>query len=125
MRIHGPERLAGQGLDPEQEESGNRAILALLSDPEVAAQMDLVFTWRAGEEGAPGAYEVWSARGLVRFRRVLRVDGALDFEVVEQVGENPLANQDPHALRTLAEEKAAAAASGFEADDAARRFIAP
>jgi hypothetical protein len=125
MRVLGPERLGGQGLDPEQEESGNRAILALLADPEVAAQMDLVLTWRAGEGDAPGAYEVWSARGLVRFRRVLTDDGRIDFELLEVVGENPLARQDPHALRTLAEEKAAAAASGFSADDAARRFIAP
>jgi hypothetical protein len=125
MRILGPERLGGQGLDPEQEESGNRAILALLADPEVAGQMDLVLTWRAGEGGEPGAYEVWSARGLVRFRRVLGPDGRIDFELLEVVGENPIANQDPHALRTLAEEKAAAAASGFEAEDAARRFVAP
>jgi len=126
MQTLGPERLAGQGLDPEQEESGNRAILALLRDPEVAAQMDLVLTWRAGEGGEPGAYEVWSARGLVRFRRVLREpDGRIDFEVIEVVGENPVANQDPHALRSVAEEKAAAAASGFDAEDPARRFIAP
>ena len=33
---HGPERPGGQGLDPNQEESGNRAILALLTDPERA-----------------------------------------------------------------------------------------
>jgi hypothetical protein len=125
MRILGPERLAGQGLDPEQEESANRAILALLTDPEVAEQMDLVLTWRAGEGEEPGAYEVWSARGLVRFRRLLRDDGEIGFEVIEVVGENPIANQDPHALRTLAEEKAAARASGFEVDDPARRFIAP
>ena len=125
MRILGPERLAGQGLDPEQEESGNRAILALLQDPEVAAQMDLVLTWRAGEGEEPGAYEVWSARGLVRFRRLLRDDGGIDYELLEVLGENPIANQDAHALRTLAEERAAAAASGFSADDAARRFIAP
>jgi hypothetical protein len=125
MRIHGPERLGGQGLDPEQEESGNRAILALLADAEVASHTDLVLTWRAGEGGEPGAYEAWSARGLVRFRRALADDGRLGFEVIEVVGENPLANQDPHALRTLAEEKRAAAVSGFSADDAARRFIAP
>jgi phosphonoacetate hydrolase len=125
MRIHGPERLGGQGLDPEQEESGNRAILALLADPEVAEQMDLVLTWRAGEGDEPGAYEAWSARGLVRFRRVLGRDGRIGFEVIEVVGENPLANQDPHALRTLAEEQAAAAASGFSAADSARRFVAP
>ena len=125
MRILGPERLGGQGLDPEQEEAGNRAILALLRDPEVAGQMDLVLTWRAGEGDAPGAYEIWSARGLVRFQRVLRDDGRIGFEVLEVIGENPVANQDPHALRTLAEEQAAAAASGFSADDPARRFVAP
>src|SRR5687768_15864641 len=125
MRIHGPERPGGQGLDLEQEESGNRAILALLADPEVAAQTDLVLTWRAGEGGEPGAYEAWSARGLVRFRRVLGDDGRLGFDVIEVVGENPLANQDPHALRTVDEERAAAAASGFSAEDPARRFIAP
>jgi hypothetical protein len=125
MRIHGPERPGGQGLDAEQEESGNRAILALLQDPEVAAQMDLVLTWRAGAGDEPGAYEVWSARGLVRFRRGIGADGRLGFEVIEVVGENPLANQDPHALRTLGEEQAAAAASGFDAEDPARRFIAP
>lgn len=125
MRILGPERLGGQGLDPEQEESGNRAIFALLADPDVAEQMDLVLTWRAGEGEKPGAYEAWSARGLVRFRRVLDDAGRIGFEVLEVVGENPLANQDPHALRTLAEERAAAAASGFSADDPARRFVAP
>jgi hypothetical protein len=125
MRIHGPERLAGQGLDAEQEESGNRAIHALLADPKIGEQVDLVLTWRAGENGAPGAYEIWSARGLVRFQRVIGDDGALGFEVLEVVGENPVANQDPLALATLAEEKRAAAAGGFDADNAARRFIAP
>jgi hypothetical protein len=125
MRIHGPERLAGQGLDPEQSESGNRAIHALLADPKIGAQVDLVLTWRAGENGAEGAYEIWSARGLVRFQRVIRDDGSLGFEVLEVVGENPVASQDSLALATLAEEKRAAAASGFDAEDAARRFIAP
>lgn len=129
MEILGPERLRDQGLDPEQEESGNRAILALLSDPEVADQMDLVATYRRGESegegGEPGAYEVWAARGMVRFRRLLRDDGSLEFQVVEQIGENPIGNQDPHALRTIAEEKEAARLSGFDPEDPARRFIAP
>ncbi len=124
MAIHGPERLGGQGLDREQEESGNRAILALLADAPVASQTDLVLTWRAGDDEA-GAYEAWSARGLVRFQRHRRDDGRLEFEVLEVVGENPLANQDPAALRTVAQEKEAAAASGFDADDPGRRFIAP
>jgi len=125
MREYGPERLQGQGLDPEQAESGNRAILALLADAEVAEQTDLVLTWRAGENGESGAYEAWSARGVVRFRRLLADDGTIGFEVIEVARENPLEVQDVHALRTLEEEKAAAAASGFDAEDPARRFIAP
>ena len=51
MQIHGPERLADQGLGLEQEESGNRAIAAMLADAEVVDQMDLVLTWRAGRDG--------------------------------------------------------------------------
>ena len=35
MNTFGPERLGGRGLDRNQEESGNRALLALLTDPEV------------------------------------------------------------------------------------------
>jgi hypothetical protein len=124
MRIHGPERLAGQGLDSEQTESGNRAIHALLTDPGVGEQVDLVFTWR-GDDAADGAYEVWSARGMVRFRRLIDDDGSLAFEVLETVGVNPVANQDGLALATLAAECDAARSGGFDADDPARRFIAP
>jgi hypothetical protein len=124
MRIHGPERLAGQGLDSEQTESGNRAIHALLTDPGVGEQVDLVFTWR-GDDPADGAYEVWSARGMVRFRRLIADDGSLAFEVLETVGVNPVANQDGLALATLAAECDAARSGGFDADDPARRFIAP
>ena len=122
-RPFGPERPGGQGLDPQQEESGNRAILALLTDPPVCDQVDLVITWRGAADDPAGAYEVWSRRGLVRFRRVVRENGSLDFELLEVLGENPIANQDPARLRSLTEEKAAALASGFEADDPARRFI--
>jgi len=125
VKILGPERLRGQGLDPEQEESGNRAILALLSDPEVADQMDLVATYRSEEGDEPGAYEVWAARGMVRFRRLCRDDGSLDYQIIERIGENPIGRQDPDALRTIAEEKEAARLSGFDAEDPARRFIAP
>ena len=44
--ILGPERPGGQGLDHNQEESGNRAILALLLDPDVHDHVDLVITCR-------------------------------------------------------------------------------
>ncbi len=123
MAIHGPERLAGQGLDLEQEESGNRAIAALLTDPETRDTVDLVLTWR--DDDAGGAYEAWSRRGLVRFRREVGEDGGFTFPVIEVVGQNPIENQDPFALRTQADEAAAAEASGFDGADPARRFVAP
>jgi len=125
MKIHGPERLVDQGLGPEQEESGNRAIAALLADDGVADQMDLVLTFRAGREGEEGAYEVWSARGMVRFQRYLDEAHGLHFEVLETLGVNPLADQDPHSLRSVEEEMEAARASGFDPGDPAGRFIAP
>ncbi len=124
MRVHGPERLAGQGLDPQQSESGDRAIAVLLTDPVVGPQVDLVLTWR-GDDPQNGAYEAWSARGMVRFRRWADDHGGLHFEVLEVVGTNPLEQQDPLALNSVALERAAAAASGFSADDPTRRFIAP
>jgi len=119
MRIHGPERPGGQGLDANQEESGNRAILALLTDPDVRDQVDLVITQR------DDAYEVWAARGMIRFQRLLRDDGALAYEIVEQIGENPIARQDHRAVASIAEELAAAARSGHPTEDPNRAFIEP
>ncbi|MGH7865993.1 MAG: alkaline phosphatase family protein, partial [Candidatus Binataceae bacterium] len=118
-REHGPERLGGQGLDQNQHESGDRTILSLLGEPPAAEQTDLVSTWR------DGAYEVWSRRGMVRFKRYAAETGALSFDVVEQIGENPVANQDPCAVSTLAEELAAAALSGNPGDDANCAYIEP
>ena len=135
MQIWGPERAGGQGLDANQEESGNRAILALLTDPETRDLVDLVLTFRRegrdpenGEFDAgadEGAYEVWSRRGMVRFRRYLSPEGQLEFEVIETLGEDPIANRDASALRTVAEEVAAALASKRGTQDATMRFIAP
>lgn len=119
MRIHGPERPGGQGLDRNQEESGNRAILALLTDAEVRDQVDLVITHR------DDAYEVWSARGLVRFIRVLRDDGGFSYDVVEQLGENPIGRQDHRAIVSIAEELGASARSGHPTEDPNRAFIEP
>jgi hypothetical protein len=129
----GPERPAGQGIGPAQEQSAARVIRQLLTDPVVGEQVDLVLCHRQGDEGNPsagagdgqGQYEAWARRGMVCFRRVIDASGALDFELLEVRGENPLANQDPHALCNLDQERAAAKASGFDADDPSRRFIAP
>ncbi len=117
-RIAGPERPGGQGLDANQEESGNRAIVALLTDPVRGPQNDLVITYR------DGAYEVWAKRGMIRFQRFYAEDG-YGYRIVEQIGENPIASQDPTALATLAEELEAAAKSGYSGTDPARAFVEP
>lgn len=129
----GPERPRGQGLGPHQRASGDRAIEALLCDPEIEGQVDLVITWRQGADeavpeaessgAATGAYEVWARRGMVRFERLRDEHGRLHFRVVEEIGENPLGRQDPHALRSVALERQAAAAAGHDAEDPGRRFI--
>lgn len=114
-----PERPGGQGLDPNQFESGDRTILTLLTEPPAAGHVDLVATCREG------IYEVWARRGMIRFRRLADGAGRLQFEIVEQIGENPIANQDPFALATIEEELSAAAASGFATSDPNRCFIEP
>lgn len=116
--VLGPERQGGQGLDHNQEESGNRTILALLRDPQVADQMDLVITCR------DQAYEVWAARGMVRFER-RTANGRPEFAVIEQIGANPIADQRHTAVASCAEELAAAAASGHPTGDVNRAFIEP
>lgn len=116
--ILGPERPSGQGLDRNQEESGNRVILSLLHDPEVCEQVDLVITCR------DHTYEVWATRGMVRFQRWLR-QGRVEFTIVEQIGDNPIADQRHTAIATCAEELQAAALSGHPSGDVNRAFIEP
>lgn len=116
--VHGPERPGGQGLDAHQEESGNRAIAALLLDPGTAEHNDLVITHR------DGAYEVWARRGMVRFQR-LDDGGRQHFHIVEQIGENPIADQRHDAVATCADELHAAAASGHPTGDVNRAFLEP
>jgi len=116
---HGPERRGGQGLDRNQFESGDRAILALLKDTRAAEEVDLVATFR------DGAYEVWSRRGMVRFKRFVDASGALEFKIVEQIGENPIANQDPFAVASIDEELEAARRSGNPSDDPNRAYFEP
>jgi hypothetical protein len=118
-REHGPERRGGQGLDPHQYDSGDATILALLAETPAADFVDLAITWRAD------AYEVWSRRGMIRFKRFADDRGALSFEVVEQIGENPIANQDPFIVSTIGEELDAAARSGNETDDPNRAYFEP
>jgi hypothetical protein len=118
-REHGPERRGGQGLDPHQYDSGDATILALLAETPAADFVDLAITWRAD------AYEVWSRRGMIRFKRFADEHGTLSFEVVEQVGENPIANQDPFIVSTIDEELDAAARSGNPTDDPNRAYFQP
>jgi phosphonoacetate hydrolase len=120
-REHGPERRGGQGLDPHQYDSGDATILALLAETPAADFVDLAITWRANEN----AYEVWSRRGMIRFKRFADDRGALSFQVLEQIGENPIANQDPFIVATIAEELDAAARSGNRTDDPNRAYFEP
>ncbi len=115
----GPERPGGQGLDEHQGESGERAIRLLLTDPVVGPQTDLVITWR------DGAYEVWAARGMIRFVRSYAPAGGYEYTVIEQIGKNPIERQDPRALATVDEELAASRASGFATDDANTAYVEP
>src|SRR5579862_575009 len=114
----GPERPGGQGLDPHQYDSGDATILAMLADAP-AAHVDLAITWRAD------AYEVWSRRGMIRFKRYADDHGALSFDVIEQIGENPIENQDPFIVATIADELDAAARSGNRTDDPNRAYFEP
>ena len=118
-RIAGPERLRGQGLDANQEESGNRAIVALLTDPVRGDQTDLAITYR------DEAYEVWAKRGMVRFVRFFDSASGYGYRIIEQIGENPIENQDPTALATLAEELEAGARSGNSGTEPAQSFVEP
>jgi hypothetical protein len=113
------ERPGGQGLDANQEESGNKAIYLLLSDPVIGQQTDFVATYR------DGAYEVWAKRGMVRFHRIFGAGGGYEYDVIETVGENPVANQDPLAVATIEEELEAARRSGHPTDDPNKAFIEP
>ncbi|MHB8378247.1 MAG: alkaline phosphatase family protein, partial [Dehalococcoidia bacterium] len=115
----GPERLAGQGLDEHQCESGDRAIRILLTDPVVGPQTDFVITCR------DGAYEVWARRGMVRFERRYAAAGGYEYRIVEQIGEDPIEGQDPRALATIDEEVAASMASGFAGDDPNAAYVEP
>ncbi len=47
------------------------------------------------------------------------------YRIVERIGEDPIANQDPTALATLAEELAAGERSGYSGTDPARAFVEP
>jgi hypothetical protein len=119
-RIALPERLAGQGLDEHQYESGDRAIHAILTDATAGPQTDLVITYR------DGAYEVWAARGMIRFERLFAANGkGFEYRVIEQIGENPIAEQDYRALATIDEELAASKASGFPGVDPNVAYVEP
>jgi hypothetical protein len=116
---YGPERMAGQGLDPNQYQSGDRTIAALLSQSPAREHTDLVTTWR------DGAYEAWATRGMIRFKRYSDEAGNLHFEVIEQIGDNPIANQDSFAVSTIEDELRAAAASDHPTEDPNLAFLEP
>ena len=82
-------------LAPEREADAEAA-LGILTDSALEPIVDMVLLAR------DGAYEARSADGMVRFRR----DDNGDYEVVEESGANPLADQSPHAFTPLEDELA-------------------
>lgn len=94
----GPERPGGQGLDQNQEESGNLAIHKLLTSDDGRAWTDFVASARHATDGS-WTYEAWALRGMVRWIRRYAPSGRYEYEVVESLGENPIADQDFRALR--------------------------
>ena len=114
----GPERPGGQGLDANQEESGNRAIFELLASDDGRAWTDFVATCRTGPDGI-FAYEAWAKRGMVRWVRRHAEDGGYEYDIIETHGENPLERQDPRALSTFAEEIAA----GSDSSDPEHAYV--
>ncbi len=62
---------------------------------------------------------------MVRFVRRYAAEGGYSYNIIEQVGENPIADQDPTLLSTMAEELEAAAQSGHSKTDPAKAFIEP
>lgn len=117
--LAGLERPGGQGLDSNQEESGNLAILKLLTTEDGRAWTDFVATVRVATDGST-VYEAWALRGMVRWVRRFSTSG-YEYEVVEVVGENPLERQDHRSLSALADELAA----GRHTDDPQGTFIEP
>ena len=114
----GPERLAGQGLDPNQHASGNTAIAHLLTSEQGRAWTDFVATYRVEADGS-GAYEAWSRRGMARWQRRIGSDGHYEYLLLDVEDENPLRNQDPFALSTIESELAA----GFSPLNPERAFV--
>ncbi len=115
----GPERLVGQGLDPNQRESGDRAIHAIFTDAKAGPETDLVITFR------DCAYEVWAKRGMIRFQRFYAEAGGYDYRIIEQIGDNPIANEDYTAIATIDEELSASKASGFPGIEPNTAYVEP
>ena len=113
-----PVLLRGQGLAVHQEESGNLAILKLLTSREGRQWTDFVATMRVDGDGRC-AYEAWAARGMVRWVRVRDGAGGYDYHVVDVEGENPIERQNPFALSTFDDEIAA----GGGPEDVMRAFV--
>ena len=91
-----------QGLQDHQVDLFEQALPYLRADEHVA----MVVTARRGVGGAV-RYEVYSGgaveEGMIAFERQAGEGAAPEFEIIEEQGVNPLANDDPGALSTYEE----------------------
>ncbi len=63
---------------------------------------------------------------MIRFQRFYAADGhGYEYRVIEQIGDNPVANQDRKALATIDDELAASKASGFPGVDPNTAYVEP
>jgi hypothetical protein len=109
-----PLHAGTQGISPAQAPSADRLIDRMLEEPDV----DFTSTWRQAQQ----LYEIRSATGTVDFQRVVDANGVLSYPIVKQVGTNPVANQDPTVLATLADQVAAAGGPNLPVPDANTTF---
>ncbi len=112
MRNLAPERLRGQGVDGHQAASANRAILHLLQDP-TARIAGRPRARRGGTTPTAGPTRCGRSEGSCGSGGASTTTAPSPTRCVEVVGENPVADQDPLALATVALERAAASAGGF------------
>lgn len=111
-----------QGVNDDEADWYAQVVDALVEAPSV----DFVAT-RIGS-----TYEVHAARGSVYFERTPTNTG-YEYDVVEVFGENPIANQDPTQIPTLAQElaygenpnNATASSLGYDSGDPRLSFIEP
>jgi hypothetical protein len=100
-----PVQQGDQGISPSERPDAERAIAALFAR---AGGVNWIATYAQDT----GLYEIRSRTGSLKWSRWATPDGRIMYRVESITGQNPVTNTDPRAMRTLAEEQAAAGGYG-------------